>query len=197
MSNLEQRSGGVVIRLGGNTQEYATMVDSLPKGNTFSKAAFETNQTVSLIFLHYLYTFLNLFYHHFFSIFTRHKHRLFCIRSICFIWLLIFLRCSMLNGLWVCFISLHLKKKNPPPLSLETLSFFFLTLGIPFNDTVNWRLKIAEKGQQILGDNLLGLQAGNEPDYYAAFVSIFSFIFFSFFFFLSLSFSNLKFLFFF
>ncbi|KAG6818505.1 hypothetical protein H0H93_004435, partial [Arthromyces matolae] len=37
--------------------------------------------------------------------------------------------------------------------------------GIPFNDT-NWRLQIAEKAQQILGDRLYGLQAGNEPDYY-------------------------------
>ena len=47
MSNLEERSGGVVIRLGGNTQEYASMVDSLPKGATFSKSAFTSNQTVS------------------------------------------------------------------------------------------------------------------------------------------------------
>ena len=47
MSNLEERAGGVVIRLGGNTQEYASMVDSLPKGATFSKAAFASNQTVS------------------------------------------------------------------------------------------------------------------------------------------------------
>ncbi|KAG6896443.1 hypothetical protein C0992_008232 [Termitomyces sp. T32_za158] len=39
------------------------------------------------------------------------------------------------------------------------------TKGIPFNDT-NWRLTIAEKGQAILGDHLIGLQAGNEPDYY-------------------------------
>ncbi|KAG6917380.1 hypothetical protein DXG01_002759 [Tephrocybe rancida] len=37
--------------------------------------------------------------------------------------------------------------------------------GIPFNDT-NWRLQIAEKSQSILGDRLLGLQGGNEPDYY-------------------------------
>ena len=50
MSNLEERAGGVVIRLGGNTQEYASMVDNLPKGLTFSKAAFESNQTVSLPF---------------------------------------------------------------------------------------------------------------------------------------------------
>jgi hypothetical protein len=44
------------------------------------------------------------------------------------------------------------------------VTFSFSTLGIPFNDSVDWRLVIAEKGQQILGDNLLGLQAGNEPD---------------------------------
>lgn len=40
-------------------------------------------------------------------------------------------------------------------------------VGIPFNDTSNFRLQIAQKGQQILGDYLLGLQAGNEPDFYA------------------------------
>lgn len=39
--------------------------------------------------------------------------------------------------------------------------------GIPFNDSVNWRLTIAEESQQILGSNLLALQAGNEPDFYA------------------------------
>lgn len=43
-----------------------------------------------------------------------------------------------------------------------------LFVGIPFNDT-NWRLEIAEYGQQILGNNLLGLQAGNEPDFYATY----------------------------
>ena len=46
----------------------------------------------------------------------------------------------------------------------------FLTAGVPFNDSVNWRLAIAEQGQQILGENLLGLQAGNEPDFYQTFV---------------------------
>ena len=39
-------------------------------------------------------------------------------------------------------------------------------LGIPFNDSVNWRTTIAEEGQEILGDHLLGLQAANEPDFY-------------------------------
>ncbi|KAH9929433.1 glycoside hydrolase family 79 protein [Fomitopsis serialis] len=40
-------------------------------------------------------------------------------------------------------------------------------LGIPFNDTSNWRLDIAETGEAILGDRLLGFQVGNEPDLYA------------------------------
>ena len=41
-------------------------------------------------------------------------------------------------------------------------------LGVPFNDTSHFRLAIAEQGQQILGDYLIGLQVGNEPDLYAA-----------------------------
>ncbi|KAF8064391.1 glycoside hydrolase family 79 protein [Lyophyllum atratum] len=39
-------------------------------------------------------------------------------------------------------------------------------LGIPFNDSSSFRLGIAEQGQAILGDFLIGLQAGNEPDLY-------------------------------
>ena len=38
--------------------------------------------------------------------------------------------------------------------------------GVPFNDTTNWRLDVVERGQQILGDRILGFQAGNEPDLY-------------------------------
>ena len=39
-------------------------------------------------------------------------------------------------------------------------------LGVPMNDTNNLRLEIAQVGEAILGDNLLGLQVGNEPDLY-------------------------------
>ncbi|KAF8509965.1 glycoside hydrolase family 79 protein [Gautieria morchelliformis] len=39
-------------------------------------------------------------------------------------------------------------------------------LGLPFNDTSNLRLGIAESGEQILGASLIGVQAGNEPDLY-------------------------------
>ena len=38
--------------------------------------------------------------------------------------------------------------------------------GIPFNDTTNLRLGIAQSGEAILGDNLLAFQVGNEPDLY-------------------------------
>ncbi len=46
---------------------------------------------------------------------------------------------------------------------MVNVKWFF---GIPFNDSVNWRLTIAEKSQTILGNNLLGLQVGNEPDFF-------------------------------
>ena len=82
MSNLEERAGGVVIRLGGNTQEYASMVDNLPKGLTFSKAAFESNQTVSMPFSLTSLVSFDIFL--FFFSFHRHRHRQFCIRLICF-----------------------------------------------------------------------------------------------------------------
>ncbi|KAJ4474775.1 glycoside hydrolase family 79 protein [Lentinula lateritia] len=41
-------------------------------------------------------------------------------------------------------------------------------VGIPFNDSSNFRLEIAQSAQEILGDYLMGVQAGNEPDLYAA-----------------------------
>jgi hypothetical protein len=43
-----------------------------------------------------------------------------------------------------------------------------IQLGIPFIDAQNVSLAIVEHGQTILGSNLLGFQAGNEPDLYAA-----------------------------
>ncbi|KAI5121572.1 hypothetical protein M0805_000752 [Coniferiporia weirii] len=39
-------------------------------------------------------------------------------------------------------------------------------LGVPFNSTSDPRLTMGELGQQILGDNLIGMQLGNEPDLY-------------------------------
>lgn len=46
--------------------------------------------------------------------------------------------------------------------SLVNVKWF---LGIPFNDT-NFRMAIVQDGMRILGDNVIGWQAGNEPDFY-------------------------------
>jgi hypothetical protein len=42
--------------------------------------------------------------------------------------------------------------------------------GVGMNDTKNLRLQIAEVGEAILGENLLGLQVGNEPDLYGRYI---------------------------
>ena len=38
---------------------------------------------------------------------------------------------------------------------------------MPFFNNTPYSLGIVEQGQQILGDNLIAFQAGNEPDLYA------------------------------
>ncbi|KIM41887.1 glycoside hydrolase family 79 protein [Hebeloma cylindrosporum] len=114
MANIQQRAGRVVVRVGGNTQETAVLVDSTPDGRILEKDLSRISnptQTPPLIFTPEL---------------------LWMLRNIS----------SLVNVRW------H--------------------LGIPFNDTSNFRLGIAEQGQQILGDYLIGLQVGNEPDLYAA-----------------------------
>ncbi|KAF8519369.1 glycoside hydrolase family 79 protein [Hysterangium stoloniferum] len=40
-------------------------------------------------------------------------------------------------------------------------------MGVPFNDSANPRLAIAQYSERILGTSLKGLQVGNEPDLYA------------------------------
>ncbi|KAG6901045.1 hypothetical protein C0995_001586 [Termitomyces sp. Mi166 len=111
MAQIQQRAGGVHIRMGGNTQDFAYWVDSIPNGHATSKETSDPkNPTLTPAVLYsdeFFYLAANI--------------------------------SSLVNVRWY--------------------------LGIPFNDT-NWRLTIAEKGQAILGDHLIGLQAGNEPDYY-------------------------------
>ena len=114
MANLERRAGQVHIRVGGNTQETATLVPSTPDGRILEKDLSQlTNptQTPPLIFTpELIYMLANI--------------------------------SSLVDVRWY--------------------------LGVPFNDSANWRLGIVEAGQRILGDKLLGLQAGNEPDLYVA-----------------------------
>jgi hypothetical protein len=115
MSTLSQRSGGVHVRVGGNTQDYAVFVESLPDGSIIEKldssAINNPTQTPPV-----LYT-ADMFY---------------------------------LMG------------------NVSNLAKVQWYLGIPFNDTSNLRLEIAEQGDAILGNNILGYQLGNEPDLYAA-----------------------------
>ncbi|KAF8073315.1 glycoside hydrolase family 79 protein [Lyophyllum atratum] len=113
MAQIQQRAGGVHIRMGGNTQDFAYWVDSIPNGHATTKADHDTkNPTLTPAVLY--------------------SDELFHLAANI---------SSLVNVRWY--------------------------LGIPFNDT-NWRLTVAEKGQAMLGDHLIGLQAGNEPDYYLA-----------------------------
>ncbi|EIN05129.1 glycoside hydrolase family 79 protein [Punctularia strigosozonata HHB-11173 SS5] len=113
MSNLATRGGHVNVRVGGNTQDFATLVDSLADGKMMEKdleGVSNPTQTPPLLFTpDVLYLMNNI--------------------------------SSLVNVRWY--------------------------LGIPLNDSQNLRLGIAEAAEQILGDNLLGFQVGNEPDLYA------------------------------
>lgn len=53
MATLASRSGEVHVRVGGNTQDYATLVDSLENGNVIQKLSEDTNNptaTPTLLF---------------------------------------------------------------------------------------------------------------------------------------------------
>ncbi|KAG6856827.1 hypothetical protein H0H87_000304 [Tephrocybe sp. NHM501043] len=111
LGQIQERAGGLHIRIGGNTQDFAYHIDSIDNGHATSKEKGDSNnptQTPAVLYTD------ELFY--------------------------------LVKGI----------------SSLINVGWYF---GIPFNDT-NWRLQVAEKAQSILGDRLLGLQAGNEPDYY-------------------------------
>ncbi|OCH90123.1 glycoside hydrolase family 79 protein [Obba rivulosa] len=112
ISLVAERAGSVHMRVGGNTQETATVVPSLEGGKVIEKdKADSSNPTETpalLISLEMLYMMANV--------------------------------SSLVNIQWY--------------------------LGIPFNDTSHLRLQIAEYGESILGDNIIGFQVGNEPDLY-------------------------------
>ncbi|KAJ2933936.1 hypothetical protein H1R20_g3144, partial [Candolleomyces eurysporus] len=113
MSNLQERSGSILIRLGGNTQEYAKFTTEVfEDGRITHKEDSGTTQTTETPAV--LYT-MDLFY-----------------------------------------MAANIS-------SLVNVDWF---LGLPFNDTSTFHLEIGELGQAILGDHLVALQAGNEPDLY-------------------------------
>lgn len=47
MANIKDRAGSVYIRVGGNTQESASLVDSLPNNAILSKDGANTNNIVN------------------------------------------------------------------------------------------------------------------------------------------------------
>ncbi|KIJ61729.1 glycoside hydrolase family 79 protein [Hydnomerulius pinastri MD-312] len=114
MANIKERAGAVHVRVGGNTQEYASIVPSLEDGKDMEKDKTSlTNPTATPG----LFLTPEVFY--------------------------------MLGN-------------------ISALANVHWYLGVPFNDTTNFRLQIAEISEAVLGDHLLGLQVGNEPDLYSA-----------------------------
>jgi hypothetical protein len=67
---------------------------------------------------------------------------------------------SLVNTNWY----LSTPRSHPLQFCLTT----FVCSAIPFNQTIQPRLGIAKYAPSILGDRLLGLQVGAEPDMYAS-----------------------------
>ncbi|PFH50110.1 glycoside hydrolase family 79 protein [Amanita thiersii Skay4041] len=115
MANLVRRSGRVNIRVGGNTQETAKMVEETPSGRLLEKDYSNTLGTTNSPPIIYK------------------RDLLYLMRNIS----------DFVNVRWF--------------------------LGIPFNSSAPFNLDIVDYGQEILGEYLIGLQAGNEPDFYGQF----------------------------
>ncbi|KAI9454225.1 hypothetical protein BJY52DRAFT_765579 [Lactarius psammicola] len=114
MANIVERVGWVQVRVGGNSQEDAELVASLPNGAMLAKDTSNISDLTSTPPLEYTMDLLYL----------------------------------MAN------------------ISRLTNTHWYL--GIPFFNTTPFSLGIVENGHQILGDYLLGFQAGNEPDLYSS-----------------------------
>ena len=54
MANLVARAGGVTVRVGGNTQETASLVDEIPNGADLSKDYSHTSNPVSHYAAHHI-----------------------------------------------------------------------------------------------------------------------------------------------
>ncbi|KZS86852.1 hypothetical protein SISNIDRAFT_447342 [Sistotremastrum niveocremeum HHB9708] len=112
LANIETRAGRILIRVGGNSQESATIIPGgLPNGTAVEKITFSSDKTATptlLLSPNLIYAMGNI--------------------------------SNLVNVQWF--------------------------LGVPFNDTSNPRTTLAEIAQHVLGDRLVGLQLGNEPDLY-------------------------------
>ncbi|KAI9058696.1 glycoside hydrolase family 79 protein [Trametes sanguinea] len=113
LATLASRAGIVTIRVGGNTQETATLVPSLPNNAMIAKDKQDASNPTETPVLDFT------------------AEMLYLLGNVS----------ALVNARWY--------------------------LGIPFNDTSNLRLQIAEAAETILGDKVLAFQVGNEPDLYA------------------------------
>ncbi|KAJ7617286.1 glycoside hydrolase family 79 protein [Roridomyces roridus] len=114
MGNIQQRAGSVMVRVGGNTQESAVLVDTLEHqdGRILEKNLTGVTGTTQTPPLDYT------------------RDLLYLMRNIS----------SFVNVHWF--------------------------LGVPWFVTTPFDTAIVRASDEILGDYLLGLQAGNEPDFY-------------------------------
>ncbi|KAK7053820.1 Glyco-hydro-79C domain-containing protein [Favolaschia claudopus] len=115
MANIVNRAGSVMIRVGGNSQESAELVDDslIPDGRILTKnltGVTGTTQTPPLEYRRDLFVMMNKI-------------------------------SELVNVHWF--------------------------LGIPWRQTQPFATAIIKAADEILGDRLLGLQAGNEPDQYS------------------------------
>ncbi|KAJ6514297.1 glycoside hydrolase family 79 protein [Mycena vitilis] len=131
-SNLVERGGGLHVRVGGNTQEYAYYVPEIPDGHAVAKEQSSSNNPVNTNARRHIYDGFIL---------PDVQHLLACRRQV--VYRQVF------------------HPRIPPHAEI-------VIKGVPFNDTSNFRLEIVEYSEAILGDNLLGVQVGNEPDLYPA-----------------------------
>lgn len=150
MANLQQRSGKVHVRVGGNTQETAVLVDSLPDGKILQKDISQASNPVisSPLRARYIATDLNRA-----DPYTaRRLHG----------------RSTVYDEEYIRFRRRAVVPRYASAVHRRN-SMTNDRAGIPWNDTSagNIRLAVADRGQEILGEYLIGLQAGNEPDLYA------------------------------
>ncbi|KAJ7292155.1 glycoside hydrolase family 79 protein [Mycena rebaudengoi] len=112
MSNIAKRAGSVMVRVGGNTQESAKIVDSLPDGRILMKDLEHVHGTTETPPLDFTVDML------------------------------------------------HLMRKIS---DLVPVHWF---MGTPWFVTTPFNTALIRAADEIIGDNLLGIQASNEPDFY-------------------------------
>jgi hypothetical protein len=155
MANIAQRAGGVKIRIGGNTQETAVMVDSTPDGRILEKNLTNTSNPVRRLLSHSPHLLIE------FEILIKCQTQT---PPLIFTPDFLYLMANV-SGL----VNVHWFLGKLSLLSfLPRVKYRSRIPGIPFFDPPEFNLNISNYGEAILGEYLIGLQVGNEPDLYVA-----------------------------